>query len=117
MFHFPELPAILCFERAAFDRAADAEACFPAVLAELNSLLRERGDGFEAYVQTLADEAAGQFDGLDRNPDWSAYFLWKHGQSCRAGLGPAATPHHGFRGRTRPADSLPQWVTGDAPPV
>ena len=36
--------------------------------------------GFVPYVQTRADEPVGQFAALDRNRDWSAYFLWQHGR-------------------------------------
>ena len=47
---------------------------------ELDALLADDGGGFVPYVQTRADEPVGQFAPLDRNPDWSAYFLWHHGR-------------------------------------
>ena len=80
MFNFPGLPSIAFFDREDFDWAPAMEAQTAAVQAELRRVIDEDGGGFEPYVQTLPDEPAGQFAPLDRNPDWSAYFLWKHGQ-------------------------------------
>ena len=80
MFNFPGLPAIAFFDREDFDWAPAVEARTAAVQHELRQVLDGDAGGFEPYVQTLADEPAGQFAPLDRNPDWSAYFLWKHGR-------------------------------------
>lgn len=80
MFHVPGLPAIAFFEREDFDWAPAAEACTARVRAELEQVLADDHAGFVPYVQTRADEPAGQFAALDRNPDWSAYFLWHHGK-------------------------------------
>ena len=75
----PRLPAIPIFHREDFDWAPQVEAAFPDILAELHALL-ERDEGFEPYVQTPENEPKGQFAPLDRNLDWGAYFLWKHGR-------------------------------------
>ncbi|MCA0196772.1 MAG: aspartyl/asparaginyl beta-hydroxylase domain-containing protein [Proteobacteria bacterium] len=75
----PRLPAIPIFHREDFDWAPEVEAAFPDVLAELHALL-ERDEGFEPYVQTPEGEPQGQFAPLERNLDWGAYFLWKHGR-------------------------------------
>jgi aspartate beta-hydroxylase len=75
----PRLPAIPIFHREDFDWAPTVEAAFPDILEELHGLL-DRGVEFEPYVQTPSGEAKGQFAALDRNIDWGAYFLWKHGR-------------------------------------
>lgn len=79
----PRLPAIPIFHREDFDWAPQVEAAFPDILAELHALL-EHDAGFEPYVQTPEDEPKGQFAPLDRNLDWGAYFLWKHGRRIDA---------------------------------
>lgn len=80
MFNFPGLPAIAFFDREDFDWVPAMEAQAGAIEAELRQVLADDQGGFVPYVQTLPDEPAGQFAPLDRNPDWSAYFLWKHGK-------------------------------------
>lgn len=80
MFRIVGLPAIAFFDRADFAWAPAAEACTDAIRAELRQVLAGDEAGFVPYVQTRADEPVGQFAPLDRNPDWSAYFLWHHGR-------------------------------------
>ncbi|MFY2762940.1 aspartyl/asparaginyl beta-hydroxylase domain-containing protein [Arenimonas sp. MALMAid1274] len=80
MFHVTGMPAIAFFEREDLPWSAAAEAYTPAIRAELAAVLAQDEAGFIPYVQTRADEPVGQFADLDRNPDWSAYFLWKHGR-------------------------------------
>lgn len=80
MFHVTGLPAIAFFEREDLPWSAAAEACTTAIRAELAAVLADDDAGFIPYVQTRADEPVGQFADLDRNPDWSAYFLWQHGK-------------------------------------
>ncbi|GAB3508332.1 aspartyl/asparaginyl beta-hydroxylase domain-containing protein [Pseudoxanthomonas daejeonensis] len=75
----PRLPAIPIFHREDFDWAPDVEAAFPDILRELHALLDHDAD-FEPYVQTPDGQPKGQFAPLDRNVDWGAYFLWKHGR-------------------------------------
>ncbi|WP_082113007.1 aspartyl/asparaginyl beta-hydroxylase domain-containing protein [Pseudoxanthomonas suwonensis] len=75
----PRLPAIPIFHREDFDWAPEVEAAFPDILEELHALL-DRDAEFEPYVQTPDGQPKGQFAALDRNVDWGAYFLWKHGQ-------------------------------------
>ena len=80
LFHITGLPAIAFFERADFPWAPAVEASTLRVRAELQDVLRDDGDGFIPYVQTRPGEPVGQFEALDFNPDWSAYFLWHHGK-------------------------------------
>lgn len=84
MFHITRLPSIPFFDREDFAWAPAVEAATPVVLQELNSLLQADAAGFEPYVQTGQAESAGQFAALDRNLDWGAYFLWKHGKKVEA---------------------------------
>lgn len=83
MLPIPRLPAIPFFHREDFPWAGDVEAAFPAVLEELQSLLASRQD-FEPYIQTAAGEPKGQFEPLDQNLDWGAYFIWKNGKRLDA---------------------------------
>lgn len=80
MFHVPGLPAIAFFEREDFAWAPAVEACTDVIRGELEQVLAQDSTGFIPYVQTRAGEPVGQFAALDRNPDWSAYFLWHHGK-------------------------------------
>lgn len=80
VFHVAGLPSIAFFEREDFPWAAAAEACTDAVRAELEQVLAGDDAGFIPYVRTRDGEPMGQFAPLDRNPDWSAYFLWQHGR-------------------------------------
>nr|MBP6626506.1 aspartyl/asparaginyl beta-hydroxylase domain-containing protein [Arenimonas sp.] len=80
MYTVPGLPAIAFFEREDFAWAPAVEACTAQVRGELEQVLQQDQDGFIPYVQTRPNEPMGQFAPLDRNPDWSAYFLWHHGK-------------------------------------
>lgn len=84
MYTVPGLPAIAFFEREDFAWAPAVEACTAQVRGELEQVLRQDQDGFIPYVQTRPNEPMGQFAPLDRNPDWSAYFLWHHGKRVEA---------------------------------
>jgi aspartate beta-hydroxylase len=84
MFHITRLPSIPFFEREDFAWAAAVESATDAIRAELLAVFSEDAEGFEPYVQTEAGESPGQFKALDHNPDWGAYFLWKHGQRIDA---------------------------------
>ncbi len=79
----PRLPAIPFFRREDFDWAPRVEAAYPDILDELRAL-PEADAGFTPYVQTRQGNSSGQFAALDRNPAWSAYFLWKHGERIEA---------------------------------
>lgn len=80
MFHVTRLPSIPFFDREDFAWAPAVEAATPAIRRELDGLLAAHGNAFEPYVQTGDAESPGQFAALDRNLDWSAFFLWKHGK-------------------------------------
>lgn len=80
----PRLPAIMFFDREDFPWAREVEAATADIVEELRTVSERDADGFEPYVQTRPGESAAQFSGLDSNPDWSAYFLWKHGRRMDA---------------------------------
>ena len=79
LFQVTGLPAIAFFDRADFDWAPAVEACTAEVRAELEAVIADDPGGFIPYVRTREGESSAQFAPLDRNPDWSAYFLWQHG--------------------------------------
>ena len=76
---FARLPSIPIFHREDFDWAPAVEAAFPDMLRELKALIEEKAE-FEPYVQMPDDEPKGQFEPLNNNPDWGAYYFWKSGQ-------------------------------------
>jgi aspartyl/asparaginyl beta-hydroxylase (cupin superfamily) len=84
MFAYPRLPAIPFFEREEFDWAPAVEAAWMDIRAELEAVLADDAGGIEPYVQTRPGELVGQFEALDHNPDWGAYFLWQHGRRIDA---------------------------------
>lgn len=86
MLPIPRLPAIPIFDREDFDWVPAVEAAFPQVLRELQELLvdGQQNRDFVPYVQTPEGEPKGQFQALDRNLDWGAYFLWQHGRRIDA---------------------------------
>jgi aspartyl/asparaginyl beta-hydroxylase (cupin superfamily)/Tfp pilus assembly protein PilF len=76
---FARLPSIPIFHREDFDWAPKVEAAFPDMLRELQSLLDEQAE-FVPYVQMPDDEPKGQFEPLNNNIDWGAYYFWKSGK-------------------------------------
>lgn len=76
---FARLPSIPIFHREDFDWAPKVEAAFPDMLRELQSLLEEQAE-FVPYVQMPDDEPKGQFEPLNNNIDWGAYYFWKSGK-------------------------------------
>ncbi len=76
----PRLPAIPFFHPESFEWAPRIQDATDEIAAELEHLMAASADGFTPYVQTRRGNSSGQFADLDDNPDWSAFFLWKHGQ-------------------------------------
>lgn len=79
-YFFPELPQIQFYPRAAFPWMDAVEAATGTILGELEQVMRG-SEGFVPYIQ--ADPSAPARDGhkLLDNPDWSAFFLWKDGET------------------------------------
>lgn len=78
--YFPFLPADEFFERRNFPWLADAEALTGQIRAEFEALFADGAPDAEAYVQMLPGTPANKWTPLDRSRDWSAIFLYKHGE-------------------------------------
>jgi aspartyl/asparaginyl beta-hydroxylase (cupin superfamily) len=84
MLAMPQLPSVQYFHREDFAWTRKVEAATHRIREEMEQATASDSAGFEAYVQTPAGELKGQFAPLDGNLDWSAYFLWKHGERIDA---------------------------------
>lgn len=78
--HVPRLPAIPFFDRALTPWIKTLEAATADILAELQALLAPTLPSFVPYVEIPAGQPKNQWTELDRSLDWSAHFLWRHGQ-------------------------------------
>jgi aspartate beta-hydroxylase len=78
LFHFPGLPQRPFYDREGFDWAAALEAGTDAIRAEVESLLA-RGADFRPYVEGEKDRPRSDFHGLQGDPSWTAFYLWKNG--------------------------------------
>lgn len=85
---FPQQPSVLYypylaqqqfFERDSLDWVAGIEAATPAIRDELRALIGEGAD-FRPYVEDDPARPAQDFHGLNNDPSWSAFYLWKDGQ-------------------------------------
>ncbi|MEO8676074.1 MAG: aspartyl/asparaginyl beta-hydroxylase domain-containing protein [Casimicrobiaceae bacterium] len=77
-FYFPELPQIQFFEREAFPWMDEVEAATADIRAELQEVLREDA-AFTPYIQGDPKRPHREQDGMQDNPNWSAYYFWKDG--------------------------------------
>jgi hypothetical protein len=78
LFYVPGLPQRAFYEREEFAWVAALEAEAPAIRAELQALLAADA-GFHPYVQSAKDRPGRDFHGLNDDPSWSAFYLWKDG--------------------------------------
>lgn len=78
VFHFPGLPPRPFYEREAFGWAPALEAATAAIRAEVETLLAEGAD-FRPYVEREKDRPERDFHGLQDDPSWTAFYLWKDG--------------------------------------
>ncbi len=77
-FFFPELPQIQFFDREAFPWLDEVEAATADIRAELLEVLREDA-AFTPYIQGDPKRPRREQDGMQDNPNWSAYYFWKDG--------------------------------------
>jgi hypothetical protein len=77
-FYFPGLPQRQFYERAEFGWAASLEAETGAIRAEVCALL-DGGASFAPYVEAEADRPPQDFHGMQDDPSWGAFYLWKDG--------------------------------------
>jgi aspartate beta-hydroxylase len=78
-YFFPELPQIQFFDRRGFPWLEALEARTAEIRQEARALLSMAG-AFAPYVERAADRPVEDARGMVENPDWSAHFLWKHGE-------------------------------------
>ena len=79
-YYFPGLPQIQFYERADFPWLDAVEAATPAIREELEAVMRER-DAFRPYVQSDPSRPRNAQAGMADNPDWSAFYLVKDGET------------------------------------
>ena len=77
-YFFPGLPQIQFYDRHDFPWLDKVEASTADIRAELIEILRQES-AFKPYVE--GDPRLPQTDpqGMLNNPEWSAFYLWKHG--------------------------------------
>ncbi|HEX6376871.1 MAG TPA: aspartyl/asparaginyl beta-hydroxylase domain-containing protein [Allosphingosinicella sp.] len=78
VFHFPGLPQRPFYDREAFDWVPRLEAATAAIRGEVEALLAEGAD-FRPYVEGEKDRPQRDFHGLQGDPSWTAFYLWKNG--------------------------------------
>jgi aspartyl/asparaginyl beta-hydroxylase (cupin superfamily) len=84
-YFFPELPQIQFYDRDAFPCLDAVEAATARIRDELLEVLKETS-AFTPYVQGSAKRPHKDQSGMQDNPDWSAFFLWKHGEPLAANI-------------------------------
>jgi aspartate beta-hydroxylase len=77
-FYFPGLPQVQFYERERFEWAAPLEAATPVIRAEASALLDE-GASFKPYVEAEKDRPHRDFHGMNDDPSWGAFYLWRDG--------------------------------------
>ncbi|SNR87124.1 MULTISPECIES: aspartyl/asparaginyl beta-hydroxylase domain-containing protein [unclassified Azospirillum] len=77
---FPELPHIQFYEREQFPWMEELEAATDAIRAELLAIM-QGPEPFQPYLQSgSGDQPEIDQSGLRDSQDWSAFYLWKHGE-------------------------------------
>jgi hypothetical protein len=78
VFHFPGLPQRAFYEREMFGWAPALEAATGSIRGEVEALLAQGAD-FRPYVEEERDRPQSDFHGLQGDPSWTAFYLWKNG--------------------------------------
>ena len=78
-YFFPELPQIQFYDRGAFPWLDAIEARTAEIRAELTEVMKEDA-AFTPYVTGDPNRPHSDQSGMLNNPDWSAFYLWKHGE-------------------------------------
>ena len=78
-YFYPGLPHIQFFNRSKFPWLTQLESATDTIRRELLAVL-EMPSAFRPYVEGVADRPHNAQQGMLNNPDWSAYYLWKHGE-------------------------------------
>jgi hypothetical protein len=82
-YFFPGLPQIQFYERSSFPWLDAVEAATPAIVEELRAVMREPS-AFRPYVQADPSRPRNAQAGMLDNPDWSAFYLVKDGETIEA---------------------------------
>ena len=75
----PQLAPVEFFDRALFPWMDAIEAGTEQIRDELLAVLRA-DKGITPYIEYRPDQPVHEWAGLNHNPAWSAYHLWKNGQ-------------------------------------
>jgi aspartyl/asparaginyl beta-hydroxylase (cupin superfamily) len=78
-YFFPELPQIQFYDRDRFPWLDKLETATADIRAELIEVMKEQA-AFTPYVQGDPRRPRKEQDGMQDNPDWGAYYLWKDGE-------------------------------------
>lgn len=78
-YYFPGLPQIQFYERSSFPWLDALEAATGDIRTELIEVMKHDG-AFSPYVEGKADRPPMDMHGMQNNPDWSAFYLWKDGE-------------------------------------
>ena len=78
-FFFPELPQIQFYDRSNFPWLDKVEAATANIRAELVEILKE-DSAFKPYIEAHPRLPQTGNLGMLNNPDWSAFYIWKHGE-------------------------------------
>jgi tetratricopeptide (TPR) repeat protein len=78
-YYFPGLPQKQFYERAQFPWLDRVEAATDAIREEMLGVL---GDprAFRPYLESDPQRPRKEQQGMLDNPDWSAFYLWRHGE-------------------------------------
>jgi aspartyl/asparaginyl beta-hydroxylase (cupin superfamily) len=83
VFHMPGLPPRPYYERAEFGWAPALESATAAIRGEVEVLLAEGAD-FRPYVERENHRPDRDFHGLQDDPSWTAFYLWRDGRLVEA---------------------------------
>lgn len=103
--HYPFLPVDEYFDRDHFPWIERLEEHSDIIRGELLALLATDSEGLEPYVRQEPGTSPNKWTGLDNSPDWSAFFLWKHG--ARQGEACARCPQTAALLESLPMSDIP----------
>jgi aspartate beta-hydroxylase len=78
-YFFPELPQIQFYDRSDFLFLDKVEAATAEIRSELVEIMKEES-AFHPYVQGDPNRPRKEGYGMQDNPNWSAFYLWKYGE-------------------------------------
>jgi predicted TPR repeat methyltransferase len=79
IYFFPELPQIQFYDRNDFPCFDKVEAATADIRAEMLEVLKDRA-AFKPYVENDPKRPPGDQTGMQENPDWGAFYIWRDGE-------------------------------------